>query len=573
MGRTLRRFCEAMQPLLYLFARTFVNRIKRYLSSPKRLISLIAIAAYWFLVVARPMSGSYRRPRSLPSGFAFDLPPLEVIQAFSFAAFAFLTLILALSTSVQRLSFRPADVDVLFPTPISPRLVLLFRFGRDYLISLLIPLVAVVFGWRPTMQGFEMLFRNVPNPSSAGYVLRAASLAWILVALTWVSISYALSLFINRSDLISDRNRRYITFGGGALVLGVGGYIAWHISQHQGLEGFVTLTQDGILRFVFFTASAASAMIMAPLTGNWLPFLTSIIGLLAITGGAMMIATSQSDWMYDQAAARGFDSLRLRSLQQKGDLIGMAAERARSRTSKTKSFNWAMRIKTRGPMAILWREAIIQLRTSPLMLFLFAGLGIMFGVIPMLGRGESNEAGYMFLGMQGMLVFVGSMSISQSGFMELLRRVDLEKPLPFSPALISFSEVAAKALPSVLSLLIAAAVCVVIQPTLWPFCLASLVGLPFIAVLCCSIIFLVTLIFPDLDDPTLRGFRGLMILLGLAIVLVPVAALSIGVGFLTHSLIIAPVIGAAVGAGMALGLSVIICLIAGNLYAGFNPSE
>lgn len=563
-----------MKPLVYLTARSFVNRIRRSFSSPKRLISLIVIVLYYLSLVMRPMGGSYRSRNQFPSHMTFHLPPMEVLHAFVFAGFAFLTLILALSTSVQRLSFRPADVDVLFPTPLSPRLVLIFRFVRDYLISLLIPLLPIIFGWRPTVQGLAYLFRGLPDAHSAGYVGRAAALAWILLALTWVSISYALSLFINRSDLVSDRNKKVITYGGAGVILALGGYIAWRFSVHGGLEGFVALTQDKILRVFLFTATAASSMVMSPLEADWLPFFTSMFGLLIISAGAILIATSQADWMYDQAAARGFDSLKLRGLQQKGDLIGMAAERARTRKGKTRSSKWAMRIKATGPLAIVWREVLIQWRMSPIMLVMFAALGIMFGIVPMIaGQANPGEAGYMFLGMQGMTVFVGSMSISQSGFIELLRRVDLEKPLPFSPTVISFAEVAAKALPSVISLVIAAIVCLAIQPTLWPYCLASVIGLPFCAVLCCSIIFLVTLIFPDLDDPTLRGFRGLMILLGLAIALVPVGAIAIGVGFWSRSYILAPVFAAGVAAGMAIVVSAIVCFIAGNLYAQFNPSE
>jgi hypothetical protein len=561
--------------LLFLTKRTFVNRIKRSFSSPKRLISLIALAAYWFFLVMRPMGAPYAsHRRGIPGGPIFDLPPMAVLQAFVFAGFAFLTLILAMSTSVQRLSFRPADVDVLFATPLDPKKVLVFRFFRDYLISLLIPLLPIIFGWRPTAAGLSLIFRNLPNPHSAGYVFRVASLAWVLVALTWVSISYAVSLFINRSDLVSDRNKRIITFGGAGIILALGGYIAWHISMQGGMQGFVLLTQDRLVRTMLFTATAASSMIMAPLAGDWLPFYTSALGLIVVASGALVLATSQASWMYDQAAARGFDSLRLRSLQQRGDLIGMAAERARMRKAKTRSFSWAMRVKLTGPFAIVWREVLMQLRMSPIMLFMFAALGIMFGIIPMMtGESTPREAGYLFLGMQGLTVFVGSMSISQSGFIELLRRVDLEKPLPFTPAMISFAEVSAKALPSVISLLVASTVCVILKPALWPFCLASLVGLPFVAVLCRSIIFLVTLIFPDLDDPTLRGFRGLMILLGLGVALIPVVAIAAAIAFLAQASILAPVMAAGAAAVMAIGVSIIVCLISGNLYAGFNPSE
>src|SRR5262245_43778654 len=108
-----------MRPLIFLTTRSVVNGIKRAFSSPKRMISLIAFALYYFFVVMRPMATSYGpRHSRMPTEFAFNLPPMEVLQAFIFAGFALLTILLALSTSVQRMSFRPADVDVLFATPI-----------------------------------------------------------------------------------------------------------------------------------------------------------------------------------------------------------------------------------------------------------------------------------------------------------------------------------------------------------------------------------------------------------------------------------------------------------------------
>jgi hypothetical protein len=97
--------------------------------------------------------------------------------------------------------------------------------------------------------------------------------------------------------------------------------------------------------------------------------------------------------------------------------------------------------------------------------------------------------------------------------------------------------------------------------------------LPFVAILCCSVVYLVTLIFPDLDDPSLRGFRGLVIMLGLVFALLPVLGASFGIGLLARSLSLGPIIAAVVAALVAIGISTVVCMISGNLYAQFNPSE
>lgn len=563
-----------MKPLVFLTVRSLVNGVRRALTSGRRLIGLIFVTGYYLMMVFRPGSSVYRSGEALPSGFGFEFPPIQVLGALVFAGFAFLTLMLAMSTSVQRLSFRPADVDVLFATPLNPRLVLLFRLVRDYLFALLIPLLFAVIGWRPSAAGLTYLFRHLPNPNSAAFVGKAFTLAWLLLALCWVAIGYALSLFVNRSDLVSDRNRRVMTVAGAAAIVALGGYFSWKISHDYSAAGYLALAQDPVLRVVFFTATAASTMVMAPLQGNWVPFYIAAAGLLALTGAAILVSMTQVSWMYDQAAARGFDSLKIRRMHQRGDLVAVAEERARSGKVRARSNKWLMKIRARGPRAILWREIIIQLRASPLLVLMFTAIGILFGIMPMFaGVSDPGEDGAMFLAMQTFSVFLASMVVGQSGFIELLRRVDLEKPLPFTPGMIAFSEVAAKAMPATLSVVLAAAVSLVVRPAIWPYCAASLVGLPLLAVLFCSVVFLVTILFPDVDDPTQRGFRGLMIMLGLAIALLPVLLFSGGLLFLLRSMLVGPIVAAAVGGLTALGISALVCAIAGSLYANFNPSE
>lgn len=565
-----------MKPLVFLTTRSLVNGVRRALTSGRRLIGLIFVIGYYFLMVFRPLAVS-RSGGDFPSDFRMDFPPIAVLQAVVFGGFAALTILLAASTSVQRLSFRPADVDVLFATPLSPRLILIFRLIRDYLFTLLIPLLFLIIGWRPSAGGLNVLFKSLPDPNAAPYVGKAFTLAWLLMALCWVAIGYAVSLFINRSDLVSDRNRRVITGGGTALVLLVGAYIAWRVSGNNTAAGLMALANDPLLRVIFFTATAASTMVMAPLQGHWGPFFLAVGGLLGLTIIAIAIAMTQVSWLYDQAAARGFDSLKLRRMQQQGDLVAVAEERARSGKVKARSWGWMLRVKARGARAILWREVLIQIRANPMLVILFSGIAILFGVMPLYatepGPGGRGGDGYTFLLMQAAGVFMACMITGQSGFIEVLRRVDLEKPLPFTPGVISFAEIVAKAMPATLSVSLASIVCFVLRPSLWPYCLASVIGLPFVAVLFCSVVFLVTILFPDVDDATQRGFRGLMIMLGLSIALLPVLLFAGGVMFLLSKSIVAPLAGAGVGAGAALGISALISMIAGGLYANFNPSE
>ncbi len=115
----------------------------------------------------------------------------------------------------------------------------------------------------------------------------------------------------------------------------------------------------------------------------------------------------------------------------------------------------------------------------------------------------------------------------------------------------------------------AAVVSVAIRPELWVFGIASLIGAPCLAVVVVSPIFLITVLFPDFDDPTQRGFRQMMLLLGVAAFAGPGIVLYLGgLYFELSPLLITLVVGI-----VDLAISLLCCMLAGNIYAGYNPSE
>src|SRR5205807_863901 len=134
---------KPLKPLLFLTVRSTVNGVVRALTTPRRLISLIIFIGYYFFVFMRPamVSGA---PVSAPDHPMFNFPALDVIEGFVFAIFAIISFFLSFGVLNMQSGFKPADVDVLFSTPISPKLVLAFRICRDYLITLLFPFLLVL---------------------------------------------------------------------------------------------------------------------------------------------------------------------------------------------------------------------------------------------------------------------------------------------------------------------------------------------------------------------------------------------------------------------------------------------
>ncbi|MBW7928965.1 MAG: hypothetical protein H3C58_12965, partial [Fimbriimonadaceae bacterium] len=194
-----------MNALLFLAVRSVVNGVRRALSSPKRLITLVAAVAYYAYLL-RPTRGS--ESFDLPEDFRMQMPPEAVLHSLAFAAFGFLTLMFLMSLLSHRSGFRPADVDMLFPTPIHPRWVMAFRMAREYLVTLLLPFLIMLLGWRSTAGGLAMLEEVVPESGMIQVAGRVGMVSWFLMALFWVAMGQAVSMAASRQDRYGLTARR-----------------------------------------------------------------------------------------------------------------------------------------------------------------------------------------------------------------------------------------------------------------------------------------------------------------------------------------------------------------------------
>lgn len=558
-----------MKPLIYLLVRSFVNGVKRAVSSPRRLIGLLFFLGYYALIFRPAWSG---RGPSKPADLGrFDFPPIALIDATVFGLFVAVTILSALSLFGYRGGFKSADVDVLFPTPVSPKVVLGFRLVRDYLFTLVIPLVFWIVVPRASSL-WTGLFRDVPHPESAGQVGRTGMVSYLLLASAWVSVGYAMSLYFNRPNEATERRRKWVGWGLLALLVLVLGWTAWQASRFQSVEELVRLTDHPLLRTVFFLATGATLLTTAPLHGDWLQ---------AIAGGAILVGTivlgvvlamRQAGWMYEEAAMRADGQTQARDLQRKGDAYGLVAEMARRGKIKAGKKGWIHRVRWNGPAALLWKEYFLQLRTAKSIVLTFFIMAIGFSILTALipsRPGSSVPKILPFFIFQGALLFICIASIAQSGFLELLRRVDLQKPLPFRPSTIVFFEVAAKSALPTLTAWIGCLAYLVTAPAQWPTIVAAAIVLPAAAIMLSAVYAMTFVLFPDVDDPTQRGFRGLIQMLGILICSAPPVGLFVGLVALDipYPLAAVPV------AGLNLVIAFAASVVAGHFYASFNPSE
>lgn len=121
----------------YLFRHTAKNRIKKALKRPTTYIFGILIVLYLIMMV---------------SGFGTIFENMGVSRPRHLAQLLSLLTILLLPSNVisysrrKGLLFKPADVHLMFPAPISPKAILLYVGMKNLLINVVLALVVAVFG-------------------------------------------------------------------------------------------------------------------------------------------------------------------------------------------------------------------------------------------------------------------------------------------------------------------------------------------------------------------------------------------------------------------------------------------
>jgi hypothetical protein len=395
----------------------------------------------------------------------------------------------------------------------------------------------------------------------------------MLLALGWISIGYAASLFVGRSDLRSETNRKIINATVALAMFSVIAFVAIRLRQDMSWSNAIDVSQSPLVRTVFLPASIATAIVVNGVYGNEVLSLAAALCSVGIIGLAFAAATTQVGWLYDQAAAKGINAINLRNMRRGGNPYAISAERARQ--GKIKRGRLAAKfsgLSMQGPPSLLWKDLLLQLRSSlagasALGLICMICLGsVAYAVKPYPNYGAED----LLILICGMWAYMFGLTTGVAGFREMLARIDLLKPLPLTTSQIMFWEVVAKVPLPTCFLAAGVFVAGVVDPHAIAALLAGvIVSVPLMVVFLSTILFSMVL-FPDYEDPTQRGLSGLVMLLAIAI------GCSIPVGtfvVLSYVLKIHPIVAAIPSGVSSILISLGLATISGNLFAGFNPTD
>lgn len=330
--------------LLVLKQRAWLRQQVRSLKVPRRLFTFVVMTA---LVGVRVVTMHQNRA---PPGDAHA--SLAVLGAMLFV------LSLASGFLQQGPRFTPADIDFLFPTPITPRGLLLFRLLHLWPLTL-----------------FSSAFMVLMFGTQAGSPWRLL-VGLFALQVTAVHLQLLISVLLTRASAAAAKRLRGTARTAALLVLLAGiSALILTITEQGGIASVVEpVARAPIARFLFFPAAACADFVFADRTATELLSLARL--LVGAVGTGLLLMVPEIDFREESIETTARVS-RLLAQRRRGEtMIDLdQTRRVRSRTGRG-SFLF------RGAGALVWKNGVVFSRSLRSVLSAVA-FGLVF-VLPVL---------------------------------------------------------------------------------------------------------------------------------------------------------------------------------------------
>jgi hypothetical protein len=530
--------------LAYLTLRVVVNSIRRAFANPLRAVLTTFVLAFFLCGWGGALIGSLAEN---PARAQPDMLQPQRLMLRSIGLVVIIHWFYVVFTIIPSV-FRPAyalvqesDVHYLFTTPLKPlalfRGMILIRglFGALFFLMLLAVYLLLFGGAR------LRLLATVQEPVAPAIALLCYPVLYLLV----FSTSLLWSIALEAMEITGRSVRSWVS----RLLVG------WAALSFALTAGYLVYLRCSLDEFAFLTALGEAV--------DWLPAYVLLLPVRGLADAAIVLyqgftpAMSVSfalwlvgvllanralvcyqDVLYEVGAllARKGAAARASQRDPLGTYLQRKAEAASAKPLRT--LRWLERWTPRGVWALLWRDLLITWRASGwgnlLMVALMAavpvGLALLIHYTASPERDMRLALKIAYAVVQAMTAFFISFGAFY-GFTDMLRRVEWQKPLPFSPRAVMVVE----SLPSVVffagSQLLAASVISLWFPSAWLFWLGSSVVATSWAIVLMMAMLAIALINPDPNDYTQRLLSGVLIVPALLLTGAPGAAIwLLGVG-------------------------------------------
>ena len=510
--------------LLFLTVRVMVNSFRRAFENPLRavltILVLIFIVCGWGSALLAMLIEPPRPPRA-------PIPALDPTVALGRSMVIVLGLhiayiVLGLLPSFSRgwLSyFVEGDVHFLFPTPIKPltlfRGLLLVR-GAIGIAALMLMLIIylILLGGRSMRQ-----LAMVATPQAGSWSLLAYPLLFLVMSLALLWLGVAIRL------MEMERPRVLTWFWVGIVswaLVGVGLVVgrAWFLVQQAGQPTFAALQAsiEWLPAMLWLLPARSLSDAMLVVYQGWTPAIgLGLLFWLGVLLWADRCIVREAGRLYELAAFMAQRSSRLR--MARGDPMQAAYQRALERMSErarpVRTLRWLERWTPRGVWALLWRDLLLSWRLQGWGLVLMLLLLVAIPTVPLalmrylIEKDSLGAAKAIYLMMQYTIMLMMAFG-SYYGIVDLLRRVELQKPLPFSSRAVVLVESLPTALLVLIMQMVVALAAILLYPQAWGFWLGmGLVVASFAPVLQMAM-WMLALLNPDPNDYTQRLVLGLL---------------------------------------------------------------
>jgi hypothetical protein len=530
--------------LMYLTVRVVVNSIRRAFANPLRAVLTTFVLAFFLCGWGGALIGSLAEN---PARAQPDMLQPQRLMLRSIGLVVIIHWFYVVFTIIPSV-FRPAfalvqesDVNYLFTTPLKPlalfRGMILIRglFGALFFLMLLAVYLLLFGGAR------LRLLATVQEPVAPAIALLGYPVMYLLVfstALLW-------GIVLEAMEITGRSVRRLVS----RLLIG------WAVLSFALTAGYLVYLRRSLDEFAFLTALGKAV--------DWLPAYVLLLPVRGLADAAIVLyqgftpamgvsfalwlvgvllanrlLARYQDVLYEVGAslARRGAAARASQSDPLGTYLKRKAEQASTKPLRT--LRWLERWTPRGVWALLWRDLLITWRASGwgnlLMVALMAavpvGLALLIHYTAPSERDVRLALKIAYAVAQALTAFFIAFGAFY-GFTDMLRRVEWQKPLPFSPRAVMVVE----SLPSVVffaaSQLLAALVISLWFPNDWLFWLGSSVVAISWAIVLMMAMLAIALINPDPTDYTQRLLSGVLMVPALLLTGAPGAAIwLLGVG-------------------------------------------
>ncbi|AIE84949.1 putative ABC exporter domain-containing protein [Fimbriimonas ginsengisoli] len=386
------------------------NSLRTAFTDPRKLIPLIILVGFFGLSI---FVGSFGGGGAPPSQNAATLNPtaLRVVATLTIILLALATVDSGLGDALLALS--RADVDYLFPSPVSRRVVLAYRLP-SLLFSALFQGFFLLFAFKMATNMVTPSARDMGPEVSPGWVPTAA------LALC-VGTYLNLALFVAMAAPSRQVIRKYHTAGiiGFALIMAA---IGWQ----KGWAGMSAAVDSAFIRILFFPVTLASDALVSfafhrP-TGASIGWL-----LLAYLGSFIPMFATNANW-YEQSIVSTDRIASFRKAAQ-GGYASMMAAKAQTHQHRARR-EYTIRPFGEGAVALFWAHlcAAGKRPTANFITPLLIGVGI--GLFAAATQAQDAAMAYVVLGVMclyGSMLFLGAARTASEA---AVRRRELVAPLP-----------------------------------------------------------------------------------------------------------------------------------------------